>query len=92
MFNTSTELLEEIDVETVISKSHKLIIHNDDVNSFDWVIETLIDICGHTYEQAEQCSLLIHYKGKYAVKTGNFESLKPMKDGICDRGINATIE
>ena len=92
MFNTSTELLEEIDVETVISKSHKLIIHNDDVNSFDWVIETLIDICGHTYEQAEQCSLLIHYKGKYAVKTGGFESLKPMKDGICDRGINATIE
>lgn len=92
MFNTSTELLEEIDVETVIIKSHKLIIHNDNVNSFDWVIETLIDICGHTYEQAEQCSLLIHYKGKYAVKTGDFESLKPMKDGICDRGINATIE
>ncbi len=92
MFNTTTELSEDIAVEATIQKYHKLILHNDHVNTFDWVIETLIEICGHTFEQAEQCSLFIHYKGKYAVKTSDFETLKPLKDAICERGINATIE
>ncbi|HWB64238.1 MAG TPA: ATP-dependent Clp protease adaptor ClpS [Chitinophagales bacterium] len=78
--------LEEVGVH------HKLIVHNDEVNTFDWVIETLIEVCKHSFEQAEQCACIIHYKGKYAVKTGNFDSLKPMKDEITDRGINATIE
>jgi len=92
MFNTSTEVLEDIAVETVLQQYHKLILHNDHVNTFDWVIDTLVEICGHTVEQAEQCSLFIHYKGKYAVKTGSFETLKPLKDAICDRGIGATID
>jgi len=92
MFNASTELLEEVSLETTLQQYHKLIIHNDHVNTFDWVIETLVAICGHTVEQAEQCSLFIHYKGKYAVKSDSFEALKPLKDAICDRGINATIE
>lgn len=70
----------------------KLVVHNDDVNTFDWVIETLVRICKHTREQAEQCSLLIHYKGKYAVKTGTFEVLYPMKNAIVERGIKATVE
>jgi len=69
-----------------------LIVWNDDVNTFDWVIITLVEICGHTQEQAEQCAYLIHFKGKYAVKNGEFEILKPMCEAIVDRGINATIE
>lgn len=80
-------LVEEIEVTT-----SRLIIHNDEVNTFEWVIEALIEVCKHTFEQAEQCSYLIHYKGKYAVKHGSLAKLKPMKDAITERGISATIE
>lgn len=80
------ELLEEVDIE------NKLIVHNDEVNTFDWVIETLIEVCNHSWEQAEQCAYLIHTKGKYAVKKGSFQLLKPMKDAIAERGIGVTIE
>ncbi len=69
-----------------------LIIWNDDVNTFEWVIETLIKICSHTQEQAEQCAIIIDAKGKYAVKEGSYDMLKPQCDAITDRGINATIE
>ena len=69
-----------------------LIMWNDDFNSFDWVIQTLMEVCNHSQEQAEQCSLLIHTKGKYAVKEGCFEKLQPLRVGITDRGISATIE
>jgi ATP-dependent Clp protease adaptor protein ClpS len=69
-----------------------LIVWNDDVNTFEWVIETLMEICGHSYEQAEQCAYIIHFKGKYAVKHGIYEDLKPMCEAITDRGIGATIE
>lgn len=79
-------LLHEKDVE------NKLIVYNDDVNTFDWVIEALVEICHHTPEQAEQCAYIIHNKGKYAVKHGSFRLLKPMKDSIVDRGIQVTIE
>lgn len=83
---------EDILVEEVDTITSKLVLHNDDVNTFEWVIDTLIDVCKHTFEQAEQCSYIIHYKGKYAVKHGSLEKLKPMKDAITERGINATIE
>ena len=69
-----------------------LIIWNDDVNTFEWVIQALIEVCGHTPEQAEQCAIIIDSKGKYAVKEGSYEKLKPLCDAITDRGINATIE
>jgi ATP-dependent Clp protease adaptor protein ClpS len=69
-----------------------LIVWNDNVNTFDWVIETLIEVCGHTEEQAEQCAYIIHFQGKYAVKQGDYETLNPMREAIIDRGINATIE
>lgn len=82
---TSVEVLEEeIDVKD-------LVVFNDDVNTFEHVISTLIRVCKHTPEQAEQCTFLVHYKGKCAVKTGLFEELKPMKDGICEVGIDAKI-
>lgn len=73
-------------------KTSKLIVHNDDFNTFDWVIESLIDVCSHTFEQSEQLALLIHFKGKATVKEGVFKKLKPMKDALVDRGISAVIE
>jgi ATP-dependent Clp protease adaptor protein ClpS len=69
-----------------------LIVWNDEVNTFEWVIESLMEVCDHSYEQAEQCAYIIHYKGKYAVKHGSYENLKPMCDAITDRGIGATLE
>lgn len=69
-----------------------LIVWNDDINTFDWVIQTLIEVCGHEREQAEQCTMLIHFKGKCSVKVGAYDTLKQMCDGITDRGIGATIE
>ena len=68
-----------------------LIVFNDDYNTFDHVINTLVKICKHTLQQAEQCTWLIHYRGKCVVKTGNFRKLRPMRDGICDAGIDARI-
>lgn len=70
----------------------QLIVWNDEVNTFEWVIQTLIEICHHTEEQAEQCAMLIHTKGKYAVKKGDYDDLKVMCDAILDRGISATVE
>jgi len=70
---------------------HDLILWNDDVNTFDWVITSLVEICDHTEVQAEQCALLVHFKGKCGVKKGSFETLRPMCEALIDRGINATI-
>jgi ATP-dependent Clp protease adaptor protein ClpS len=90
--NTATKILEDTDVLPSTEHSCSLIVWNDEVNTFEWVIETLIDVCGHTFEQAEQCSIIIDSKGKYAVKDGSYDTLKPMCDAITDRGINATVE
>ena len=68
-----------------------LVVYNDDVNTFDHVIKTLMDVCGHEPEQAEQCTLLIHHKGRCTVKNGVFEELMPMCSAIHDRGISADI-
>ncbi len=84
---TEVELLEK----TVETDIQKLVIYNDDVNTFDWVIDTLIKVCKHTNEQAEQCTIIIHYKGKCSVKEGVFDDLLPMRNAICDRGISAEI-
>jgi ATP-dependent Clp protease adaptor protein ClpS len=81
------ELLEE----TGSSDVNDLVVFNDDINTFEHVIDTLVKICEHTAEQAEQCTLIIHYKGKCTVKTGSFNDLKPMRQAICDRGISAEI-
>lgn len=81
-------------VELLVDEEHPfhLIVWNDEVNTFEWVIETLMEICKHSYEQAEQCAYIIHYKGKYSVREGRYEDLKPMCDAITERGINATVE
>ena len=85
---------EETDVDVLLDedKVYHIIVWNDEVNTFEWVIDTLIEICGHSEEQAEQCALLIHTQGKYAVQQGNFDNLKPKRDAIVDRGIGATLE
>ena len=89
---TDVQFEEDVNIDDLMFPSSSLIIHNDDVNTFDWVIESLIDVCKHSVNQAEQCALLIHYKGKYAVKHASISTLKPMKDAIQERGINCTIE
>src|ERR1700738_783825 len=89
---SNTKYKEESDTITATEETCTLIVWNDEVNTFEWVIETLMEICGHSSEQAEQCSMLIHTQGKYAVKKGEYETLKPMCDAITDRGIGATIE
>jgi ATP-dependent Clp protease adaptor protein ClpS len=87
-----TLLDEDILIDTEVEQPCQLIVWNDEVNTFEWVIETLVEVCKHSTEQAEQCALLIHSKGKYSVKNGIYDDLKPMCDAITDRGINATIE
>ena len=89
--STREKVLEDLLTEESTSNLHHIILYNDDVNTFDHVIETLIRVCKHSPEQAEQCTLLIHYTGKCAVKSGTFEFLKPMQEAICDAGIDARI-
>ena len=90
--HTQTDTFEETDVLTLTEKVSQLIVWNDEVNTFEWVIETLMEVCGHAQEQAEQCAYIIHFQGKYAVKNGSYDDLKPQCDAITERGINATIE
>lgn len=79
-------------VEDIASiKLWELVVFNDDTNTFDHVIETLIDVCHHSPEQAEQCTLIIHYKGKCGVKSGDFEELAGLRNEICRREISAEI-
>lgn len=91
-YDTDVEELIMNDVAVKTKQPYHLIVWNDEVNTFEWVIETLISVCSHSQEQAEQCAYLIHYKGKYAVKEGDFGDLKPMCNAITERGIGATIE
>jgi len=84
--DTATAILEKVvDISS-------LVVHNDEINTFDYVIASLMDICDMDITQAEQCTLLIHYKGKYGVRSGEREDLQPLKDAFIDRGIGATIE
>lgn len=82
----------EVDVLEDVNEPCHLIVWNDEVNTFEWVIETLMEVCSHSAEQAEQCAYIIHTRGKYAVKHGDYEELKPMCDAITERGIGATVE
>ena len=82
---------EELLVEEEVKNQNEILLYNDDVNTFDHVIETLIYACDHTPEQAEQCSLLVHYKGKCTVKTGEYEDLKPRCTKLLEAGLSAEI-
>lgn len=73
-------------------KLSQLLVYNDDFNTFDWVIQCFMEVCNHSFEQSEQLSLIVHYKGKAVVKTAEFDVLKPMKDALLERGLSAVIE
>ena len=74
-----------------IQKNNEIVLYNDDVNTFDHVIQTLIYACDHTAEQAEQCSIIVHYKGKCTVKTGEYKDLKPRCTKLLEAGLSAEI-
>lgn len=93
-YNHQFEELEDVLVEELVADGDvaRLIVYNDDVNTFDWVIQSLMEICRHTSVQAEQLSYIIHFKGKATVKTDELRVLKPMREALVDRGISAVIE
>lgn len=82
---------EELLLEEEVVKQNEIVLFNDDVNTFDFVIETLIDVCDHTPEQAEQCSLIVHYNGKCTVKTGEYKDLEPRCSKLLRAGLSAEI-
>ena len=86
-----TKTLEQPEVDLQTTKLHEIVLFNDDVNTFDWVITSLIEVCEHTPEQAEQCSIIVHYRGKCEVKTGSYEELKPKCTALLERGLSAEI-
>jgi ATP-dependent Clp protease adaptor protein ClpS len=95
-FSFAKQAQEQTDVDVLVeeltSLGHQLVVYNDEVNSFEYVIITLIEVCEHTAEQAEQCTLMIHFRGKCGVKSGAYEDLLSMRNEICRRGISAEIE
>jgi ATP-dependent Clp protease adaptor protein ClpS len=87
---TETDVL--VEVEEEVDAHHSIILFNDDVNTFQFVIESLIEVCGHDLIQAEQCTYLVHYAGKCSVKSGSFNKLVPICSALLDRGLTAEIE
>ena len=89
---TITKEKTESKVEEILSKPYRLDLHNDDYNSFDWVITCLMKVCGHEFEQANQCAHIVHFKGKCDVMTDTFNNLKPFRNQLLGRGLTATID
>lgn len=79
-------------VDELLSQPYKLILHNDDYNSFDWVITCLMKVCGHEFEQATQCAHIVHFKGECDVKYGDYEKISTMKDKLANAGLSVTME
>lgn len=88
---TKEKQSEELLLEEEVVNQNEIVLFNDDVNTFDHVIDTLIYACDHTPEQAEQCSIIVHYKGKCTVKTGPYEDLKPRCSKLLQAGLSAEI-
>ena len=91
MYNTKEKYEEEVDVLEMEDLENQIVLYNDDVNTFDHVITTLIYACEHTSEQAEQCAILVHYKGKCTVKSGSFDDLEPRCSKLLQAGLSAEI-
>ncbi|PJJ66732.1 ATP-dependent Clp protease adaptor ClpS [Chryseobacterium geocarposphaerae] len=89
--NPKRQYEEEVLVLDDLDEVYKLVLHNDDVHTFDYVIDSLIEICKHTLEQAEQCTILVHFKGKCTVKTGSMDLLKPMHEKLLSRELTSEI-
>lgn len=90
----NVEIQEEVDVllDELLKPDMEIVLYNDDFNTFDFVIESLIQVCNHSSHQAEQCTYIVHYNGKCSVKRGEFEKLKPMCTALLDRGLTAEIQ
>jgi ATP-dependent Clp protease adaptor protein ClpS len=89
--STIEKVQEEVLVEEQVGINNEIILYNDDVNTFDHVIDTLVKVCDHEPLQAEQCAILVHYKGKCSVKNGSYEELKPYCSALLDAGLSAEI-
>lgn len=89
--NPEIEIQEEVEVLEQEANQHEIVLYNDDVNTFDFVIESLIQVCEHTTEQAEQCTWLVHFKGKCTVKTGELKDLKPRCSKLLQLGLSAEL-
>ena len=89
--NPQREYEEDVAVLEKEDDVYKIILWNDDDNTFDYVIDALVEICEHTLEQAEQCTFLVHYKGKCTVKTGSLEKLKPMHEKLLSRSLTSEL-
>ena len=89
--STIEKIQEEVSVAEAVDQNNQIILYNDDVNTFDHVIDTLISVCEHTAIQAEQCAILVHYKGKCTVKTGSLEELKPQCSSLLEAGLSAEL-
>ncbi|MFY7740797.1 MAG: ATP-dependent Clp protease adaptor ClpS [Flavobacterium sp.] len=89
--STIEKTKEEVSVQELVGINNEIVLYNDDVNTFDHVIDTLIRVCEHTSEQAEQCAILVHYKGQCTVKTGPFNELKPQCTRLLEAGLSAEI-
>ncbi|MBQ0116622.1 MAG: ATP-dependent Clp protease adaptor ClpS [Flavobacterium sp.] len=90
--STQEQVLEEVSIEDLLSDNSEIVLFNDDHNTFDHVIKTLMTVCKHTSEQAEQCSLIVHYNGKCGVKTGSLSELKPICSSLLDAGLSVEIQ
>ena len=88
---TKEKISEQQLSETDLMHENEIILYNDDINTFDHVINTLISVCDHTLEQAEQCSIIVHYKGKCTVRTGSYEELKPRCTQLLQADLSAEI-
>lgn len=91
IMSTKEKHSEELLLEEEVLTQNEIVLYNDDVNTFDHVIETLIHACDHSLEQAEQCSIIVHYNGKCTVKTGSFDDLKPRCSMLLEAGLSAEI-
>ena len=89
--STIEKVQEDVLVEELVGTNNEIVLYNDDVNTFDHVIDTLIRVCQHTAEQAEQCAIIVHYKGKCTVKTGAYDELKPQCTQLLEAGLSAEI-
>ena len=91
LMSTREKTSEEVLLDEAVLKQNEIVLYNDDVNTFDHVIDTLIYACDHTPEQAEQCSIIVHYKGKCTVKTGPYDDLEPRCSMLLEAGLSAEI-
>ena len=88
---TKEKISEKILIDSDSLNENEIILFNDDINTFDHVIETLMRVCDHTLEQAKQCSIIVHYKGKCSVKSGSYSELKPRCTKLLEAGLSAEI-